>query len=586
MSGRHPIVVCGRCGRTGPGRLATSTSPDLCRSCLAYERKPKTRCRVCGTVTVKRVRPGHEGDLCDECVPGKHERVCGVCGRMGRLAVRATATSPTIGDCCYRPPVATCGRCGREQPCYHAGDPQRAICLACASRRTTIVTCLDCGTPRAAHRRVEGGAICAACDRRRGNTIGVCTGCGERGPLRRERCDRCLLRAAVDELADGGDRAAVAALAPFLDWMAAARNPASMLRWMQTPTFWVTRDLINGVIEVSHAGVDAVAPRAPQAVGFVRAQLVGCGVLPARDEPSAAFAAWHAGAIEQVAPGRDRAHVRAYATWQVAHQLARTSQSGRPTVSAQKYARSLVGEAIKLTCWLQAQQLELRDLRQDLLDAWIADGPGIRRRARLFTAWLQRADVTGALQVDWPYDFPQRPPLQDHQRFAVLRRLLHDHDIGLRERFAGSVLLLYARPLTRIAQLRTSDITTANGGEIAITVARGAIVLPEPLASIALALRDQRISSEDVDGWLLPGRKPGTHITAEHLRKRLAPYGVTSRPGRHGALLALAGRLPAPILAERLGIHQARAAQWVRAAGATYSGYVELRLARDVGDVP
>ncbi len=43
---------------------------------------------------------------------------------------------------------------------------------------------------------------------------------------------------------------------------------------------------------------------------------------------------------------------------------------------------------------------------------------------------------------------------------------------------------------------------------------------------------------------------------------------------------------PAPILAERLGIHQARAAQWVRAAGATYSGYVELRIARDVGDVP
>jgi hypothetical protein len=42
----------------------------------------------------------------------------------------------------------------------------------------------------------------------------------------------------------------------------------------------------------------------------------------------------------------------------------------------------------------------------------------------------------------------------------------------------------------------------------------------------------------------------------------------------------------APILAQRLGIHQARAAQWVRAAGATYSGYVELRLARDVGDVP
>lgn len=66
--------------------------------------------------------------------------------------------------------------------------------------------------------------------------------------------------------------------------------------------------------------------------------------------------------------------------------------------------------------------------------------------------------------------------LQDEQRFAVLRRLLHGNDIGLRERFAGSVLLLYAQPLTRIAKRRTSDSMTADGGETAITVARGAIV--------------------------------------------------------------------------------------------------------------
>jgi hypothetical protein len=101
----------------------------------------------------------------------------------------------------------------------------------------------------------------------------------------------------------------------------------------------------------------------------------------ARDEPSAAFAAWHATAIEQIEPGRDRAHVRAYATWQVAHQLARTSQSGRPTVSAQKYARSLVSEAIKLTRWLHAQQLELRDLRQDLLDAELEPEPAAQPQA-------------------------------------------------------------------------------------------------------------------------------------------------------------------------------------------------------------
>ena len=62
-------------------------------------------------------------------------------------------------------------------------------------------------------------------------------------------------------------------------------------------------------------------------------------------------------------------------------------------------------------------------------------------------------------------------------------------------------------------------------------------------------------------GWCPAGRTPG----------------ITSRPSRHAALLALAARLPAPILAERLGFHPARAAQWVRAAGATYADYVALR---------
>jgi hypothetical protein len=51
----------------------------------------------------------------------------------------------------------------------------------------------------------------------------------------------------------------------------------------------------------------------------------------------------------------------------------------------------------------------------------------------------------------------------------------------------------------------------------------------------------------------------------------LKAYDITCRPGRRGALLALAARLPAPILAERVGIHPSRAAEWVRAAGAIYA---------------
>jgi hypothetical protein len=42
MSGRHPIVVCRQCGRTGPGRLATSTS-RICAA-TAWPTSASPRC--------------------------------------------------------------------------------------------------------------------------------------------------------------------------------------------------------------------------------------------------------------------------------------------------------------------------------------------------------------------------------------------------------------------------------------------------------------------------------------------------------------------------------------------------------------
>jgi hypothetical protein len=157
--------------------------------------------------------------------------------------------------------------------------------------------------------------------------------------------------------------------------------------------------------------------------------------------------------------------------------------------------------------------------------------------------------------------------------------LLHDRDIDPRDRFAGLLLLLYAQPLSRTAALKTTDIAVTRDGEVTVTLARGAVALPEPLGSVAHALRFERLAATGAEGWLLPGLKVGTHITADRLRGRLQRHGISSRPSRHAALLALAERLPAPILAERLGFHPARAAHWVRAAGATYSDYVALRRA-------
>ena len=496
---------------------------------------------------------------------------------MARIACGATSSSPQVGICCYRLPNAVCTDCGRARPCYSA-ETDEPVCPNCTAVRRAQV-CVGCGERRVAQRRVEGGILCQTCDIKRGYTIGACQGCGQTAPLTSGVCSACKLRSRVDQLAAGADSDVAVTLGPFLRVLARSENPSSTLRWFYCPGFDITRQLLAGEIQISHQGLDQAAVEAPSPVAFVRAKLVSSGVLEPRDEASARFAAWHATAAGQIAAGADRALVRSYATWHVAHQLAQTvKRHGEATPASMKYARSLVSEAIKLVVWLHDQQLELADLRQDLIDEWIAGGLGTRRRVRLFLAWLRRASVIGPLDVDWDDRPATRHAIDDEQRFGILRRLLHERDLDLRDRFAGSVLLLYGKPATRIAALRTTDVHTGHHGEIALRLGRGEIPLPEPLATIAQALRSRELKRAGAEGWLLPGRHAGQHISADTLLRRLKRFGIDrSVEGRHAALLALAARLPAPILAERIGIHQSRAAAWVRMAGETYSGYVAIR---------
>ena len=310
-------------------------------------------------------------------VAGKRE--CGVCGQVRRIEIRARDGRPDICTSCaptpsgdlrgvradgedraqsdrrlaggrdllLRLPLAVCTDCRRTKPCYHAHAPE-PVCPSCTALRRAPV-CLDCGERRVARRRVDGGVICDSCDRKRGGTTAACHGCGTTAPLIKRLCAACRLRERVAELAAGADPTRAAALAPFLRELAEAEKPLSTLRWFYTPGFEITRRLLAGEIPVSHQGLDDAAVDAPNPVAFVRAALVDSGVLEPRDEYSAKFCVWHARAVLQISPGRDRAQVAAYATWHVAHQLARIVQRrGEVSYASLKHARSLVTEAIKL----------------------------------------------------------------------------------------------------------------------------------------------------------------------------------------------------------------------------------------------
>lgn len=578
MSRRSEPLVCGSCGRVGPlHKRATAQQPALCKRC--YRRhQPQRPCDICGKTRPIRIRARDgQPDVCGSCVPIRLAP-CGACGRVGRIAVKATEASPALGRCCWTPPTAICSACGRERPCHHANGP-KPLCLICRGRR--LAQCLDCGCERPAHRRVSGGLLCAACDRRRGNTTGICRGCRGPAPLKRDLCDACRLRERISELQATGDPHAVQRLAPYLTTLADAPNPASTLRWLQSPTLALVEDLLAGRVGVSHAALDVAQgdENDGRAVGHVRAALVQSGVLEPRDEPSASFARWQQRAIEAIAPGPDRGHVRAYASWHVAHELARTTARDRATPATQKYARSLVTEAIKLVDWLHNQELELRHLRQDLIDTWIAAGTTTRRRVRLFLRWLVRAGVTGQLHVAWNTPHAGHGPLR---RTATVRR---------RPPPTARPRHRPARPLRRTAAsaLRpTADahhdaenhrLTVTSDGEITVTLARGAVPLPEPLGSLAHALRDQRLAATDAEGWLLPGRKAGTHITAERLRERLQRYEITSRRAATPRCSPLPRDCRRPSSPSASASIRRAPRKWVRAAGATYSDYVALRIA-------
>jgi hypothetical protein len=65
----------------------------------------------------------------------------------------------------------------------------------------------------------------------------------------------------------------------------------------------------------------------------------------------------------------------------------------------------------------------------------------------------------------------------------------------------------------------------------------------------------------------------GSALTDERMRLRLAALGIAGRAGRGSALLRLARELPAPILADLLGIADTTAEDWRRAAAGDWGRY-------------
>ena len=512
----------------------------------------------------------------------------------------------------WEQPVAACAVCGDTRPCFFARS-ERPVCVRCRRRELHPPRfppgrpCSTCGQARKLCLRVGDLAECQNCKQKRLRSKIVCAGCGQTrrsslgDPARCEhcvgepirhvcrdcgaeeknhtdgRCPRCTLAEVLRRLGADGDRAAIARLEPYLEALAEGPQPSTTLKWMgYSPGYETVIELATGARELSHEGLDQV--NRGMTTSFLRAALVTHGVLHPRPEQTTKFELAARTVVRELPAGEDRAQIRAFSLWQVQHDLARRERHGRTTEKSAQSSLRLVRAAVELCCWAATHNLTLAQVRQEHLDRWLQVGSSSTASVRPFLRWAARGGLMAPLNADRKPARTHVEPIPNEERLTVVRRLLHDSDVDLRDRVAGCLILIYAQRLTRILSLKMDDVAI-EGDRVCIHLGREPVELPEPLAQLTatLARNPAGRASTAIAGaeprWLFQGMRVGEPLSHSRASRRLKRIGVRTLGGRTSAIGSLAAALPPTILAELLGISDTSASKWYRLAGGEWNRY-------------
>ena len=604
------MLACLHCGRTDralPGRIPGGR---LCQPC-AHKATAKP-CSACG-----RVRPVHaltkqRAPLCDGCA-GRPRRVCGNCGKTAKVGRRATATTPDLCQQCNQTKVGPCAICGKTKRCRKVSGG-RLICPACqAAARVPTHACCRCGRLRPVQAHWLAGPVCGICYERALTTPRPCNQCGRRAvltgtgdngaeicgtcagstrtydcpdcgqpcrPFAGGRCARQVLTERVHQLLPADTRPDLAELATAL---VTADDPRAVLRWLNGPTGKLLTELSRSDQPLTHAVLDAV-PDNP-GLRYLRSLLVATNTLPHRDD----YLERVAGRIDEQLTGHSAHHamlVRRYALWDVmARARRRRERTSRPSTSAtSQHLRQKIRLALDFLNWLDQHTVGLEKLTQSDLERYLTE-----RNTTLplegFITWLRRQHLIGDVRFSRRSKTARPSPIPERDRWDLLQRCLHDQQIPLHVRVAGALLLLYGNPVTHTVALSSEalDQRGERGEHHYLTLAYRPVLLPPLLASLLQQLRDQATPAStlgravDPPSWLFPGRQPGTHRNGPGFTTVLAAHGISVRPARTAALMALAEQLPAAVLGPLLGLHPHTAAAWTSLVKRDWNDYIAAR---------
>jgi hypothetical protein len=222
----------------------------------------------------------------------------------------------------------------------------------------------------------------------------------------------------------------------------------------------------------------------------------------------------------------------------------------------------------------------IADCTQQDVDEYLASGPTTRHPIRTFFIWAKKSKINVAVQIGHR-KAKTTPTITQQQRLCWLKELLTGDSDSLPYRIAGSLLLLYAQPLTKIAALQATAVTDLDG-ETRIALGEEPIPVPQPFASQLNYHLRNRPNLRTAGGtagtpWLFPSNRPGRHLDPQSIMMRLRWLGVDLLGSRNTALQELVSEVPPPLVAEMLGYSYQVTQRHAELAGTNWAKYAPSR---------
>lgn len=257
----------------------------------------------------------------------------------------------------------------------------------------------------------------------------------------------------------------------------AMKRSNSGLTWIRQKH--VTEFLQNLAIAplITHEAFDALPKSHTR--DFVRGLLVEHGALPPRrDIYRARYEEWAKEALERVRDPENRDVLRRYIRW---HHLRRMNQMDNVSQGTFLRSKQTVTVAIELVNWLTDHGIELGELEQEHLDAWINDGTTTRLLSDRFLAWAIKARlVHPELKVRRHRRGTSPPRMSALDQDHAVQRVVHTKEITRRDRAAAILVLVFGQQIEDVVTLTWDDVKVSDE-IVTVRVGKIDIALPDPL---------------------------------------------------------------------------------------------------------